>query len=88
MVPRRVTILYKKRVTIVKNFKFKVKEQIWEKKNKRLHECSKGRNSLNEIADKRWRRRNSLRLIWQDIRTRTRWHWRRRSWNNFYINLK
>jgi len=26
--------------------------------------------------------------IWKDTRTRTRWQWRRRSWNNFYIDFK
>jgi len=56
----------------VKNFKCKLKEQIWEKKNKRLYKCLKGRKSgkLVGIADERWRMNNSWRLIWQDIRTR------------------
>ena len=43
-------------------------------RGKKLYECSKGRKSERLIgtADGWWRGINSLRLIWQDTRSRTR----------------
>ena len=38
-------------MAIVKKSKCKVKEHIWEKKNKRLHECSKGKKKVEDLLE-------------------------------------